>query len=122
MPRAKLTEEERNLRDKEIENQKRKGTIFQNIKKLFSHEEVKELLNNYSSDISNYLTPNVSTLTSWILSTDFDSYNITDEEFKNKIIKYVTEHNEPIEIIKIEDESGDFLQEEHIESEIESTQ
>jgi hypothetical protein len=36
MPRAKLTKEERILRDKEIENQKRKGTIFQNIKRLFS--------------------------------------------------------------------------------------
>jgi hypothetical protein len=53
MPRTRLTEEKKKLRDKEIENQKRKGTIFQNIKRLFFPEEVKELLNNF---LTNTLT------------------------------------------------------------------
>jgi hypothetical protein len=72
MPRVRLIEKERKLRDKEIENQKRKGTIFQNIKRLFSPKEVKELLNNFPSNISKYFVPNVSTLTFWIWNTDFN--------------------------------------------------
>jgi hypothetical protein len=87
MPRAKLIEEKRKLHDKKIKNQKKKETIFQNIKKLFFLKEVKELLNYFFSNILNYFVLNVSILTSWIWNTDFDPYNLTDEEFKNKIIK-----------------------------------
>jgi hypothetical protein len=55
-----------------------------------------------------------------------ESYNTTNEEFKNKIIEYFTEqieeeNNESIEIIRIKDDSGDFPKEEHIESRIDPT-
>jgi hypothetical protein len=62
--KSKINRRREKICDKEIENQKRKGTIFQNIKRLFFPKKVKKLLNNFPANISKCFVPNVSTSTS----------------------------------------------------------
>ena len=118
MPRPKLLESVVMQRQKD---KQRRTQLFQRIKKVFNNKELKLLLNYTFYDISSYFIPNVVNLTSWLfINNNVDPFNLSDEDFKGLIIKSFTDV-QPTEIIKVEDDIGDFPKEEHIESEIDPT-
>jgi hypothetical protein len=84
MPRPRLPEEET---IKRRNDKQRKTKMFQNIKRLFSHKEVKDLLNYVPGKPSKYFIPNVSNLVFWSRITDVDPLKLSDDEFKKQLIK-----------------------------------
>jgi hypothetical protein len=100
--------------------------LFQRIKKVFKNNELQDLINHTFANVSPYFIPNVATLTSWIFEyePDVDPFISYDEEFRNQIIRKLTEEVvddvQPVEIINTEDDTGEFPREERVESKIES--
>jgi hypothetical protein len=87
----KLTPEEMEKRQKE---KQRKSLLFKRIKQLFTNKEVKELLGHLGylpTEISSYFVANISNLVRWLYDdNDIDPINMSNEEFKRKIIEDVT--------------------------------
>jgi hypothetical protein len=71
----RLTAEEK---IKRISDKQKNSRLFQNIKRLFSHKEVKDLLNYVPGMCSKYFIPNVSVLALWSWVTDIDPFKPSD--------------------------------------------
>jgi hypothetical protein len=112
--------------EKRLKEKLRKSLLFQRIRQLFSHQEIKELLKHFTSTISSYLIANVSNLVGWLYDDEgIDPINQTDNEFKRKIVEDVTANIDDkvqvIEIINVEDDTGLFPKTEQEEMKIEQT-
>jgi hypothetical protein len=71
--------------EKRQREKQRKSLLFQRIRQLFSHQEIKEFLKHFAEPISSYLIAIVSKLVSWLNYDDnIDPINMKDDEFKKK--------------------------------------
>jgi hypothetical protein len=111
---------------KRLKEKLRKSSLFQRIKQLFSHQEIKDLLKYLPTAISSYLIANVSNLVGWLYDNEnIGPINQTDDEFKRKIIEEVTvnvdDEVQVIEIVNVEDDIGPFPKIEQEEIKIDQT-
>jgi hypothetical protein len=108
----RLTPKEIERRDRE---NRRYSALFRRIKKLFSNQELKTILNEHlkTRTFSSYLVANVSNITSRLFDNkNIDPYILSDDEFKRKILEEVTPHIDDevqvIEVVNVEDDTGPF--------------
>jgi hypothetical protein len=97
---------------KRLKEKQRKSSLFQRIRQLFSHQEIKELLKHFPTAFSSYLIANISKLVGWLYDDEgIDPINMKDDEFKRKIIEDVTTNIDDvqvIEVVNVEDDTGPF--------------
>jgi hypothetical protein len=112
-------------KEKKTKRKTEKILFISKNKKKIQNYEIKDILEELNIHSESHFVTNLSILVEWIYDNDvfevIDPINMNDDEFRRKIFEFVVEEvngnnpieldGNPIEIVNINDDTGNFLRE-----------